>query len=450
MSPLETALREFESANYGSALKLLKEVLAAEPQNAEAQRFLSLTHFRLAQYDEAEQVARAFLRLRPTDADGHFQLGLILKSRGKSDDARKAFGSALEYDSKHAQAFQELTRLNEFSTPTRGYATTTPTRPHTHTPARPSRALAWIFSIFAVVAMAAILWATQWTKKTGGEKAGAPELPPPTQADVPRQPTNMVAKVPSPMPPPQQNSPPQQFNPQPQPTLPPQPPNNPPNPQAQGPEVNLPLPQTPQPSPSPQRQPNMPQPNYTNPNANMPMRSQGTQYPLLSGASPRAGAGQQTGQAQNQGAGQQGNSNSQGSGLQTCPGCSGRGAKACGACGGSGMMKCRGPGGFTTVEIGVTCLNGIVKCNLHFGENCTICDDQDGKYCSVCKGKGKIPCPFCKATGKQTCPLCGGKGKATPEQIQQGQMTEAMQKQVQGEILKQFQGVLGGAGTGGQ
>ncbi len=117
MSPLETAIREFESANYGSALTLLKEVLAAEPQNAEAQRFLALTYFRLAQYDEAEQAARAFLRLRPTDADGHFQLGLILKSRGKSDDARKAFGSALEYDSKHAQAFQELTRLNEFSTP---------------------------------------------------------------------------------------------------------------------------------------------------------------------------------------------------------------------------------------------------------------------------------------------------------------------------------------------
>ncbi len=434
MSPLETAIREFESANYGSALTLLKEVLAAEPQNAEAQRFLALTYFRLAQYDEAEQAARAFLRLRPTDADGHFQLGLILKSRGKSDDARKAFGSALEYDSKHAQAFQELTRLNEFSTPP---------PPLAHAAARPSRVLAWVFALFAVIAMAAILWATQWTKKTGGEKAGAPELSPPTQADVPRQPSNMIAKAPSPVPPPQQNPPPQ-------PTLPPQQQNNPPNPQIQNPEVNMQLPQTPQPSPSPPRQPNMPQPNYPRPNANMPMRSQGMTYPLLSGVSPRAGAGQQTGQAQNQGAGQQGNSNSQGSGLQTCPGCSGRGAKACGACGGSGMMKCRGPGGFTTVEIGVTCLNGIVKCNLHFGENCTICDDQDGKYCSVCKGKGKIPCPFCKATGKQTCALCGGKGKATPEQIQQGQMTEAMQKQVQGEILKQFRGVLGGATSGGQ
>lgn len=91
-----------------------------------------------------------------------------------------------------------------------------------------------------------------------------------------------------------------------------------------------------------------------------------------------------------------------------CPNCGGAKRVRCDWCGGSGWMKCRGPAGFTSGEFGVTCVNGIVRCNMHLGADCPFCDNQNGKRCSICGGRGVVQCVLCGGKGWKNCPICGG------------------------------------------
>jgi tetratricopeptide (TPR) repeat protein len=59
-------------------------------------------------WETAEKAARSLLRLAPESAGLHYNLGLVLKHKGKLEDASSAFRSALNMDKTHQKARFEL------------------------------------------------------------------------------------------------------------------------------------------------------------------------------------------------------------------------------------------------------------------------------------------------------------------------------------------------------
>jgi tetratricopeptide (TPR) repeat protein len=59
-------------------------------------------------WETAEKAARSLVRLAPESAGLHYNLGLVLKHKGKPEDASAAFRSALNIDKTHQKARFEL------------------------------------------------------------------------------------------------------------------------------------------------------------------------------------------------------------------------------------------------------------------------------------------------------------------------------------------------------
>jgi Tfp pilus assembly protein PilF len=71
-------------------------------------------HFRLGKLDAARQDMEVAERLRPTDPDPTFNLGVIAQRMGDSDKARSFFRKALDRDPSHRLSQDALKRLAGF------------------------------------------------------------------------------------------------------------------------------------------------------------------------------------------------------------------------------------------------------------------------------------------------------------------------------------------------
>jgi len=157
-----------------------------------------------------------------------------------------------------------------------------------------------------------------------------------------------------------------------------------------------------------------------------PGASRGTQGPP---ASVGSGTGQnQQGPGTNASPGLQGVSGTSGTAPQPEAGSPSSGHEGDG---GMVWIKCPGPRATLSLQMAVTCVNGIVHCALHEEDNCPFCGGLDGKPCPVCHsqlgdGKGHIQMPKAAAEG-------ASKMLSSPE--------------IQG-LINQLAGSMGGGGGG--
>lgn len=81
------AVAAFERRDYGEAVRLLTEVLVAEPSNLSVLELRARAHFHRASLAPAEADARAILDRCPTDEYANILLARVLERQSRHDEA---------------------------------------------------------------------------------------------------------------------------------------------------------------------------------------------------------------------------------------------------------------------------------------------------------------------------------------------------------------------------
>ena len=72
---------------------------------------LSTICMRENNFEKAESLVRDCIKRNPKNSDAHYQLGVVLNVQGKTTQARKAFETALQFNSRHGPSIQALQKL---------------------------------------------------------------------------------------------------------------------------------------------------------------------------------------------------------------------------------------------------------------------------------------------------------------------------------------------------
>jgi predicted TPR repeat methyltransferase len=112
-------LIEQRRGNPQAALALYALALAVDRQNPQLMLQLGLTHFELAQFEEAERYYRSAIRLEPRLPRAHYNLGVLLQKKRKLTAACRAFEVALVHQPRFPEALNNLgnalTALRDFT-----------------------------------------------------------------------------------------------------------------------------------------------------------------------------------------------------------------------------------------------------------------------------------------------------------------------------------------------
>lgn len=95
------------------AIKLCREVIAAQPKNEEALNLLGYLAIQVNRLDDAEQAYQQALKLNEKNADAMVGMGVIAYLRGRYDDAQTWFERALKVNPNHPQAKQNLETVKQ-------------------------------------------------------------------------------------------------------------------------------------------------------------------------------------------------------------------------------------------------------------------------------------------------------------------------------------------------
>ena len=105
---LAEALDHFRNGRLADAERLCQEVLAGQPENAEALRAIGIIAFQSGNLAAAESYLRRAVTHHPDDARAHNNLGGVFQSNGRHADAEAAFQRALDCDPLLADAHFNL------------------------------------------------------------------------------------------------------------------------------------------------------------------------------------------------------------------------------------------------------------------------------------------------------------------------------------------------------
>ncbi|MCX7642928.1 MAG: tetratricopeptide repeat protein [Armatimonadetes bacterium] len=108
IAKLEMARLLGDRKRYDEALKLVREVIAAQPKLEDAYIYLGFIALQLARLDDAEQAYMQALKLNPKSADAMVGLGAVAFHRNRLDEAEAWFSRALEVNPNHPYAKQNL------------------------------------------------------------------------------------------------------------------------------------------------------------------------------------------------------------------------------------------------------------------------------------------------------------------------------------------------------
>jgi len=106
---LETAQEQMDAGEFESAKVILEQIVAAEPENAEAYFLLGLTYFNLQMYDQAKDFFDRALTIEPDRAPAvHHNLGVLAYQLGDMETAVEEFQAAMELDPQDADTHYQL------------------------------------------------------------------------------------------------------------------------------------------------------------------------------------------------------------------------------------------------------------------------------------------------------------------------------------------------------
>ncbi|MBM3472105.1 MAG: tetratricopeptide repeat protein [Armatimonadetes bacterium] len=195
MDPLESAVKELGERNYGSAVRTLEMLTARDPSNADAWKHLSRAYHETGQREQAAEAAQRYAALRPTDASGHYNAGVLLAGLGQTDAALRALRAALAADPGHAKARRALAKLEgvdvETGEPVAAPPAAVPARP----PEDVRRKMPWqakvaaVLSVIAALAIIAALFLKSGRALPGAPTQNPQPSPSPITTPSPDQPT---------------------------------------------------------------------------------------------------------------------------------------------------------------------------------------------------------------------------------------------------------------------
>ena len=117
MEQLERAKEELRDQNFGSAIRSLELITARDPEEAGAWKYLARAYHGTGRRDEAATAAQRYASLRPDDAMGHYNAGVVLMQIGRPAEAQASLNAALKVDPGHAKARRAIHKLNEQAQP---------------------------------------------------------------------------------------------------------------------------------------------------------------------------------------------------------------------------------------------------------------------------------------------------------------------------------------------
>lgn len=92
-----------DEAKYQEAIETLQKSLAIKEEQPYAHNAIGWSYYGLKQYDQAEVSFRRATELKSDYADAYYGLGEVLEAKGKTDDARQAYQTAVEHGSSFAK-----------------------------------------------------------------------------------------------------------------------------------------------------------------------------------------------------------------------------------------------------------------------------------------------------------------------------------------------------------
>ena len=105
---LATASGLYRAGRLDDARRICKQVVAINPDNAEANHLLGIVYFREGRADIAGKHLHRAARSAPSDAAVQYNLGHVLATQGNLDDAIAAFGRALDIAPDFPEARYQL------------------------------------------------------------------------------------------------------------------------------------------------------------------------------------------------------------------------------------------------------------------------------------------------------------------------------------------------------
>lgn len=104
----EEARRQHQAGNTERAVQLYRELLAAEPQHAQAWYLLGAAHRSLGRLDDARISLQQAVSVSPGHADAHNHLGVVLAQQGYMDEAVASFGHGLKLRPDNTEMLNNL------------------------------------------------------------------------------------------------------------------------------------------------------------------------------------------------------------------------------------------------------------------------------------------------------------------------------------------------------
>jgi predicted O-linked N-acetylglucosamine transferase (SPINDLY family) len=105
---LDLALQHHGSGRLVEAESLYRQILAVQPNHAEAMHHLGIIAHQAGRSELAIQLIRQALVLSPHHAAAHSNMGAILQTMGRLDEAVAAYRSAIAINPNHAEAYNNL------------------------------------------------------------------------------------------------------------------------------------------------------------------------------------------------------------------------------------------------------------------------------------------------------------------------------------------------------
>jgi len=103
----------FSTGRYEESLKVMKPLVARNPEHAASHKVIGLDQFMLERMELAEAELKRATVLAPEDADAHYYLGRIYFSRNNVPSAVAAFQRAAELDASSVKTFNHLGQTYE-------------------------------------------------------------------------------------------------------------------------------------------------------------------------------------------------------------------------------------------------------------------------------------------------------------------------------------------------
>jgi predicted O-linked N-acetylglucosamine transferase (SPINDLY family) len=104
----ESGVSHHQAGRLAEAERFYRQVLAQQPDHADALNLLGVLAGQMGQLDAAVELIRRAVRLKPGFAEAYVNLGVVLKANGRLDEAIAAYRQAIRLDPDLAEAHSNL------------------------------------------------------------------------------------------------------------------------------------------------------------------------------------------------------------------------------------------------------------------------------------------------------------------------------------------------------